>query len=203
MRDSKVEHFRRQMFIKSNQILRIKLWNETRGLCQKYTDLEVMDGKINIWNDFEKSRPSRKYRKNNIWQIFFQAAAQAAQSSYLQGLPVGYPNFGATYPQGYIGYVNFGFTIQEKSLVLEVMMLMMKILLLLRRWCLWGHKGCNWSLTFAWMTGPFKGFLYLAQIGTFFYEAIAMQRALSQQLISRVFWSVFDLVENLKVILRL
>lgn len=93
------------MFIKSNQILRIKLWNETRGLCQKYTDLEVMDRKINIWNDFEKSRPSRKYRKNNIWQIFFQAAAQAAQSSYLQGLPVGYPNFGATYPQGYIGYV--------------------------------------------------------------------------------------------------
>ena len=72
MRDSKVEHFRRQMFIKSNQILRIKLWNETRGLCQKYTDLEVMDRKINIWNDFEKSRPSRKYRKNNIWQIFFR-----------------------------------------------------------------------------------------------------------------------------------
>ena len=49
----------------------------------------------------------------------------------------------------------------------------------------------------------FQRFLYLAQIGTFFYEAIAMQRALSQQLISRVFWSVLDLVENLKVILRL
>jgi len=40
-----------------------------------------------------------------IPQPIAQAAAQAAQSSYLQGLPVGYPNFGAaTYPQGYIGY---------------------------------------------------------------------------------------------------
>ena len=97
--------------------------------------------------------------------------------------------------------------VRPKSLpwrwMLTMMMMILMILLLLRRWCLWGHKGCNWSLTFAWMTGPFKVFLYLAQIGTFFYEAIAMQRALSQQLISRVFWSVFDLVENLKVILRL
>lgn len=32
-----------------------------------------------------------------------QPIAQAAQSSYLQGLPVGYPSFGASYPQGYIG----------------------------------------------------------------------------------------------------
>jgi len=39
-----------------------------------------------------------------IPQPIAQAAAQAAQSSYLQGLP-GYPigNFGASYPQGYIG----------------------------------------------------------------------------------------------------
>ena len=44
-----------------------------------------------------------KLKEIHLIQIDCQAAAQAAQSSYLQGLPVGYPNFGATYPQGYIG----------------------------------------------------------------------------------------------------
>ena len=41
-----------------------------------------------------------------IPQPIAQAAAQAAQSSYLQGLPAGYPigNFGvSSYPQNYIG----------------------------------------------------------------------------------------------------
>ena len=45
-------------------------------------------------------------KKERFDQNVLQAAAQAAQSSYLQGLPVGYPNFGATYPQGYIGYTS-------------------------------------------------------------------------------------------------
>ena len=91
MGDFKLEHFRRQMFIKSNQIFLTKLWNESSGFSYEK----------HIFKTIVKRKERKKERFD---QNVLQAAAQAAQSSYLQGLPVGYPNFGATYPQGYIGY---------------------------------------------------------------------------------------------------
>ena len=169
MRDFKLERFSRQMFIKSNQNCsqRTLKW-KSDGRWSKY---KFKKSYLQSWED--KPFAVWGFRSKALIVVVIQILfLWKPQYLSIMIVPGGRPSSAVVLPPRFTRWLP-----QLRSHLparlyrvilwpvnnIVMMMLMLWRALLLLQWCLWQHKPCNWSLTFARLTEPWMKNLFWSE----------------------------------------